>query len=519
MKVNRLAKIASVFAEEGLGYLTGTDVLKSVSGDSPHSGTEPVRPISQDRENAKRLKRVFERLGPTFVKFGQMLANRVDLFSDDFISELSSLHASVPPFENDIAIRIVESELARPIMDVFSEFSEKPVASASIAQVYRARLKDSGQEVAVKVQRPDLDKSLVEDLDLIIQMSSWLDALIPSYRKSMMHVVAKEYATASRMELDFVSEASAIEDFGEIYAEDKYFVFTKIYPNLCTAKLIVMEWFEGPRLGQVRDKSGLVSLGFDSKELVENLMRIQLSMAYEHGLMHGDMHPGNLILRKDGRLGIIDCGLYARIPKRVRETVLKMLLFQSQERVAEQVDMALQISAPADPRDLPKFRQELIAYFSMPQARSGSSVSKSIVATMRMGTKYKSTANPYLLMIVRNLVILEGIFLRLEPDFDPADHIGINVKAILLRRFAPDAVMKNFSPVVGEIAIALHNRPQLLSRLLRLEQKFIDSPTLGEFLRSEQVIGPQTNSHAKWAYLLGGLITGIAIFAVLHRLL
>jgi len=385
--------------------------------------------------------------------------------------------------------------------------------------MYRARLKDSGQEVALKVQRPNLDKSLLEDLELIVQMSSWLDALVPSYRKTMMHVVAKEYAARSKSELDFLSEANAIQEFGETYADDAYFVFPKTFPELCSEKLIVMEWFDGPRLGQINDMKELESHGFSGSDLVHNLFRIQLCMAYENGLIHADMHPGNIILRPNGKVGIIDCGLNARVPKKTRESVLNMLLLQSQGRTEEHVDIALQLSPPAERRDLSKFRRDLIEHYSKPQKKSTTSVSSDIIATMRIGTKYRNYANPFLLMIVRNFLILEGIFLKFDPSFDPSDYMGEYVKSILMRRFAPQAMLNTFSPVIGELAIALHNRPALLSRILRLESKFIESPSLGAFLRSEEVIVPESKQYSAWIVGIVGASIGATIVFILLRVL
>lgn len=519
MNVNRLAKIASVFAEEGLGYLTGYDALKSVSGELTSEGHQRPQASSPDHEKARRLKRTFERLGPTFVKFGQMLANRVDLFSNEFIQELSLLHAEVTPFDDKTAMSLIESELGQKVSSVFSKISEGPIASASIAQVYRGTLKDSGDEVAIKVQRPGLNRSLLEDLELIVQMSSWLDALVPSYRKTMMHVVAKEYAARSKTELDFLSEANAVQEFSETYAADGYFVFPKVYQEFSSDKLIIMEWFDGPRLGQIKDVTELESLGFDGSEMVQNLLRLQLCMSYENGFIHADMHPGNIILRPDGQLGIIDCGLNSRVPKKTRESVLNMLLFQSQGRIDEHVDIALQLSPPADRRDLPKFRKDLVDHYSKPHKKSTTSVSSDIIATMRIGTKYRNYANPFLLMIVRNFLILEGVFLKYDPSFDPNDYMGEYVKSILFRRLEPQAMLNTFSPILGELAIALHNRPALLSRILRLESKFIESPTLGDFLRAEQVFDVKPKSRSAWVFVLLGAVTGVAAIFILQRVL
>ncbi len=176
MKLTRVASITAVLLEEGLGFLTQGDATAADGVEVP-DGDTPL-PLSES-EAAVRLRRTLERLGPTFVKFGQMLATRVDLFGEAFIEELAKLHSDVKPFATAEAHRILAEDLG-PLDEVFAEIGDAPVAAASIAQVYKARLADDdGSVVAVKVQRPGLEESLISDLDTLLVLSGFIDRLVP----------------------------------------------------------------------------------------------------------------------------------------------------------------------------------------------------------------------------------------------------------------------------------------------------------------------------------------------------
>jgi len=517
MKVRRISDIAKVFAEEGLGYLFGSAVLHEVVGENPTRATDDAssRPRTEI-ETAVRLRRTLERLGPTFVKFGQLLATRVDLFSDDFIRELGKLHSAVPPFPNDVAFKIIEEELQRNLSEVFTDISQEPFASASIAQVYRAHLKSTGQAVAVKIQRPNLEKNLIQDLDILVQVSGWIDALVPPYHRSMIHVVAKEYAHRSRQEIQFLSEAAAIDRFGELFGEDEYFCIPKVYRDLCTDKLIVMEWIDGVMLDKVQDTEDLTHRGFQPHAFAQNLLRLQLCMAYEYGFLHADTHPGNIILMPTGKVGIIDFGLHAQISKVLRQKVFEALVYQNQGKVDEHVEALVELSPPANPKDYEKYKSDLRKLLLTPVPTTGPVVSRQLIAGLRIGAKYRSVANPELLMIIRNLTIVEGINLKFYPAFEPEKELSQILSQILKRRFSFRSILDEVTPLLSHISLTLSQRPELIERLLKIERNFAASKNLGDFLRKEGVIQdlqptkPSVISHFV-IFVLGFLAAALAL--------
>jgi ubiquinone biosynthesis protein len=483
MRVARIAEISKVFLEEGLA---ASSAARAAGGDA-RAGDEAT-----DRDRGARLRRALERLGPTFVKFGQLLATRVDLFSDAFLRELRQLHTHVPPFETELARKLVAAELGRELSEVFSEFPDAPAASASIAQVYRARLRESGEYVAVKVQRPNLEETLLSDLDVLIKLSELIDWLVPAYHRSMVHTVAREYASRARTEIDFVLEAEAMAEFAKVLATLPEFRVPKVYLELCTPRLLVMEWLDGELLDRIEGAAGLVALGVDPCAFSSSMLRLQLSMSYEHGFVHGDTHPGNVILMPSGQIGLIDFGLHGQVPRWLCDRMLELLSYQSAGRIDDAVNTFLEIFVPGPAVDLDAFRRELRAVLASgagPTARE-SRITGQLIDGLRVGARYQLKAQSDLFVVLRNLTIVEGIVLRYCPELDIVTEARRVVADILRRRALGSTTFSDLQAALPMLLLALSQRPKLAERLLRLERSFVESRNLGEFLRHEGVIEP-----------------------------
>jgi ubiquinone biosynthesis protein len=517
VKLGRLATITTVFLEEGLGFLTH----RKGEG-APAGGEGSERP--PNAELARRLRRTLERLGPTFVKFGQMLGTRIDLFGEEVTAELGQLHSHVPPFPNDVARSILEAELRTDVGSVFSDLSPDPVAAASIAQVYKARLRSDGAWVAIKVQRPGLEENLLSDLEALVEVSGLIDTLVPPYRRAMVHKVAEEYALRARKEIDFLSEASAIEDFADVLATLPEIRIPKVYRELCTTKLLVMEWFEGEKLDEVRNKDELAAKGFDPESFGRSLLRLQLSMSYEHGLVHGDTHPGNIILLPSGHIGLIDFGLHARVPRALREKMLETLFYQASGRVDEAVGAFIAVLGPDASVDRAALEADLKAVLGSAAAGAKTSLKESrvteqIISGMRVGSRHRLKAQSELFMVIRNLTIVEGIVIRYSPQLEPAREVKEITAGILRRKLFGPSMRDEMTQLLPQIALNLSKRPQLIERLLRLERSFVDAKNLGDFLRKERVIAEVAPARSSAWLLLGVAALGVAAGWALHLLM
>lgn len=510
MKLGRIASITKVLAEEGLGYLT-----RSTQGEPG----EPPEEQPPDAEAAARLRRTLERLGPTFVKFGQLLGTRVDLFSEEFVAELGKLHSHVEPFPHAEARAILEKDLGRPVEEVFEELPDAPVAAASIAQVYKARLRDADAAVvAVKVQRPGLEKSLLEDLEVLMDLSGFIDAIVPRYHRSMVHRVAEEYAQRAKGELDFLAEASAIGRFSEVLETLREFRAPAVHRELCTPRVLVMEWLEGTKLDSVADEKALGALGFEPHAFARSMLRLQLSMAYEHGFVHGDTHPGNIILLPSGQIGIIDLGLHGHVPRPLRDKMLEMIFDQASGKTDEAVEAFVAVFQPDPAADLEQFKRELGALLKgqrrTPSLKDGG-LTDQIVSGMRLGARYRLKAQSDLFMVIRNLAIVEGIILRFCPTLDVAGELRTITGDIMRRRVFGPSMREQLTELVPQVLLTLSQRPRLAEKVLRLERSFSDARNLGDFLRREEVIREPAAPRRGWTLLLA-LLLGVGVGVLLE---
>lgn len=518
MTVGRIAEITRVFIEEGLGAVTEAD------------GTLPSElALSPDAEKGRRLRRAFERLGPTFVKFGQLLATRVDLFDEEFLAELRQLRAHVPPIEPGQALGIVERELGRPYAEVFSRFGREPVASASIAQVHRATLRDSvvdEREVAVKVQRPNLATSLLADLDVMMRVSKFLDGLVPAYRRSLVHRVAEEYAMRARNEIDFLVEAAAMDRFRAVIAtlDGLSFRIPRVHFDWTSPRLLVMEWLDGTLLDDVTDAEHLAALGFSPEQFAVALLRLQLSMSYEHGLIHGDTHPGNLILCHDGQIGLIDFGLHGHVGLELRDKMLELLFHQTSGRIDEAVEAFSAVFTPGPDTDRVAFERELrevLSPASSPLAKDAR-LTAQLIEGLRVGARHQLKVRSELFLVLRNLTIIEGIVVKFAPNLDLVAEVREILEGILRRRLAARRIGDDLEKFLPLWLLTMAQRPQFVDRVLRLERVFTESKNLGDFLRREGVIRDEPKARGvqvlTWfSALLLGAAVGAAMLWVWFR--
>lgn len=512
MEVGRLAEISRVFLEEGLA-------LSGHRADDDRKAGEHRLP-ENDTEKAARLRRALSRLGPTFVKFGQLLATRLDLFSPEFLAELSQLRAHVPAYPTEEALRILTEDLDEDVSAVFYDFPDTPVASASMAQVYRARLVTTGAEVAVKVSRPQLKETLERDLKIIIELSRMLDHLLPVYHKSMIHSVAVEYAARARQESDMLAEARAMQQFSEVTAAVPEFSIPRVYMELCSSRVVVMEWLEGTLLDDVAGAEELSRLGREPHALAVSVLELQLVMSYEYGFVHGDTHPGNLILLEDGQIGLIDFGLHGHVPRRLCDQMLELLFHQAHGRTREAVHTFQQIFAATAHIDRAKFEAELTDVLRAdPKDSDQNPLTGQLVAGLRLGARYQLRAQSELFLVLRNLTIVEGIVLTYCRDLDIVEEARRILGRIMFRRARHGLYGTQLSHVLPLLLLNLSKRTQFVDGLLRLERSFTDSVDLGEFLEREGVFERQRPPprQSPWVLLLLGVL-GAVVGALLMRL-
>ena len=288
----------------------------------------------------ERMRLALEELGPTFVKFGQIVSSRRDLVTDEYFVELCKLQAQVPPFSAEEVRAIIAEELGRPISQVFKRFDDKPVGSASIAQVHAARLPD-GTKVAIKVQRPDIEEVIELDLAVLLDLARFVDKHVPEISGVNAIGVVLEFSSILRKELDFNNEAMNIERFAAQLENNPWIKVPTVYRELTTPKVLTMEFLSGKN---IMDVAAFKRAGIDPGELAEHITELIYLQIFEYGFFHGDPHPGNMLVLPGGVTGLLDYGMMGTFSPPFRSSIAHLIAGLAERDHQQVMDSILEMS-------------------------------------------------------------------------------------------------------------------------------------------------------------------------------
>jgi ubiquinone biosynthesis protein len=440
-KARRLRQIAGTFikyklisAKERLLDVTPGALLARARGRE--------RAIHDERTGATRIREIIQELGTTYIKFGQWLSVRPDFVPPDVIHELEKLQDRLPPISFATVTRVVERELGRPLRQVFAEFDRYPVSTASIAQVHRAVLV-TGEEVAVKVQRPGLKQLISDDLLVIRSLTDWAikhypylafhrpDDLIASFRVTLME------------ELEFTTEARNQERIAENFKGNRWLRIPKVYWSHTTDRLLVMEFLPGFKL---TTPELFAEWGLDRKLLARRLSRCMYRQIFEHGFFHADPHPGNILFMKDNQVGLVDFGIVARHSDDLRSRFLDWFYAVVYRDLDLFEETFLAVGRPAAPIDRVQFRNDCLDYIDeLHFQRSGRlSFVRVLGITNRILYRHKISAPPTFLFFFKAISTMEGVARGLDPDFDWREHWGPKLRRMMEARSSPAELFNRY---------------------------------------------------------------------------
>jgi ubiquinone biosynthesis protein len=460
-RARRYAAIARLLVRHGRSDLVsgaGLDEYAAEVDDSPETS-----------EKAETLAADLESMGPTFIKLGQLLSTRFDLLPPAYTTALSRLQDDVEPFEPGIAREIVAEELGADVRHLFATFEDKPLAAASLGQVHRATLRD-GREVAVKVQRPGVGDDVRADLATLARIASVADKGTDLGRSYGFARLLREFDRSLRLELDYRREARNLLRFAHIVRHHDRLVVPEPILELSGSRVLTMQYVEGRKVTEV-GPLGLTD--FDTRPIVRQLFHAYLRSILDKGFLHADPHPGNLLLTQDGRLAVLDLGMVASVPPRIREKVVRLLVAIGDDNGEQAARVLAEMGQPLDHYDAVAFRDDVTHLVSEavsegPDLRAG----RVLVELSRTAVGHGLRPPPEMAMIGKALLNLDRTTAHLDPSFAPAEAIRHNVREIL---------RSGLTTSPGDLVTAALDTKELTSQLPRRANRILDSLADGEF--------------------------------------
>lgn len=415
-------------------------------------------------EPPERVRRALEDMGPTFIKLGQILATRVDLFSPEWIVEFEKLQDRVPALPFDVIRSQVVDILESEPEDIFKSLDSEPLAAASIAQVHRACLKD-GTEVIIKVRRPGIRPTIEADLRLLQRLAKIMETEAPDLMRFRPQEVVRQFTLSLRRELDLASECRNAERIADSFKDHPEIVVPKVYWQWSGEQLNVQEFIDGI---PGRDLQAVDEIGLDRKVLARQGAQAVLKMIMEDGFFHADPHPGNLFYLRDERIAFIDFGMVGRLSEQRRNQVVDLL----QGLVEKQADRVVEvlIDWAGEARiDTQALAIEIDAFIDQYYGASLKQIhlSQMLAELTVLLRDHELSLPPDLTLLIKTFITLEGLGLQLDPDFDMAAEASPFIQRAVLARYTPDVLAKRgWQSVVSTIDV-LTGLPKDLRTMLR----------------------------------------------------
>lgn len=444
----RIRDVALVLASHGFGELArvlGVETATSAS----------------DKPMAMRLRLALADLGPTYIKLGQVLSVRPDILPQAVLDELALLQDQAPPVDIEAIRALVEEELPGAFESRFAHFDPVPVATASIAQVHLARLAD-GTEVAVKVQRPGIERTLRSDLHILYTLARLIEGQLDFPGLYTPVEIVQEFDAAITTELDFLQEARAAERFRKNHANAVGIRSPRVHREHCTRRVMVMERMVGVRLNDLPSGSD------QGRAAMRKLIESWYLQLFEHGFFHGDPHPGNLMVLEDGALCFLDFGLTGTLTGEMQDLLVNVfvgLVFKDAESVTLAIHRA---GATRDRVDLRAFRAEIQRLMDKYEGATLSQLGQksSLTEFIDVAGRFRIQLPREFAVLARATSIVDGIARRLLPDVDIVGEVRPYAQRLLARRFGPDRLGADVFRLVQQAQSAFKDLPTQTSQLL-----------------------------------------------------
>ena len=475
-QIGRLGEIAQVAARHGFGYL--------VEG---HRHRDPAAPTVRGRH----LREMLDELGPTFVKFGQVLSTRPDIVPPDIIAELRGLQDDVTPFAFEDVERVVQEELGQTIERLFVEFDELPLASASIGQVHRAVL-PNGRRVAVKVQRPNAPATIESDLQLLDQAARLVVERVRALDFVDTRELVEEFGRSIRQELDYRLEARNAETFHHNFAGHPHVSVPRVYWSYTRARVLTLEYLDGVQVADLEVDAWPLD---QRRRLAYLIAEAWMTMIFRHGFFHGDPHPANILVLAPERIGLVDFGSAGRLTDRDLSKLTRLFIDAINQNV-EVLPKRLAELGVSFPREKEaELVSELHAVYARYYGASLREIDPMQVIREAFGLIYRTSMRlpTRYVLLDKAIATVGSVGVDLYPDFNVFEVAKPYARSLMLERFTPERVLRRanregwqLAHIASELPYQLHDTLEQV-REGRIEVGFVHKG-LDEFMRKLDVL-------------------------------
>ncbi|HEX6799077.1 MAG TPA: AarF/ABC1/UbiB kinase family protein [Ktedonobacterales bacterium] len=478
----RYRQIVEILTRHGLGFVLGA--LTHEAHGAPHSARSPaatattdgsdpptsaasksrVRIHSKHTGGPEHVRLALEELGPTFIKLGQILSTRGDLLPQAYLDELALLQDAIPSISEGEVRATLAQELGRPLDEVFAFFDMTPLASASIGQAHAATLPD-GTEVVVKLRRPHVVEQVETDLQILLDLALRAGRRWEAARHYDLLTIAQEFAQTLRHELDYVHEAQNVERIADNFDGESDIHIPHVYWETTTSRMLTLERIYGIKF---TDTEAIEAQGLDRAEIAHRAARLLLTMILDHGFFHADPHPGNVLIERDGRIGLIDFGMAGEVDDATRNLLLQLMIAIARQDASRLTDAVLEISLTRASVDRHALRRDLQRLLLRYGGRSLSEVKfGTMLAEMLEVIRWHHLRlPPDLALLVKTLAMGEGLAARLDPGFNLMEVYLPLTEELMRRQFDLGRWLRQMAFTALDTAQMSLEVPQQLRRVL-----------------------------------------------------
>ena len=436
-----------------------------VLGQTTRNKISPFRNEADNKELLKedfpiRLRLMLQELGTTFIKFGQLLASRPDLVGEKISEELSQLHDDNPPVNYEEIKELIEDQLGGSLNEFFVEFSEKSLATASIAQVHVAKL-HSGEKVAVKVQKPNIEDIVETDLSIMKFIANESDRFDTGFKHLNLPAVIHEFDRSIHKEMDFDNELMNIRHLNDNFKYNDKIIVPVIYPDYSTEKVLTMEYVEGVKLSEV-------IAGDDPKYnkilIADRIVRAYLKQIFLDGFFHADPHPGNIFITDDNAVCFIDFGMMGVLDDEFRQDLAELMINFSDHNIDGLINQLIRMDILNEKTDINILKSDLNALFAKYYGMELSRFNGIIEDLLFLMQKYEVRLPNEFVLMARGLSMVENIALRLDPNINVVEYLKPIARKLIVQRYNPKKMVNNAKNSFFAFEHVLKGLPSLISK-------------------------------------------------------